>query len=144
MGFFNSLSIRIPLAVIGGILYSSLTYFIVILLGFSSEFTTFAVILVFLFYLGSRLLILFSGINSIYYSKSRKEISKPPDEMNSFYHTTQWVGKFYHYHDIVLFIFLILISILFLFTLVLDWIGSKPIGNTLQNLLNGFTPWSHH
>jgi hypothetical protein len=140
MGFFNSLSIRIPLAVIGGILYSSLTYFIVIPLGFSSEFAIFAVILVFLFYLGSRLLILFSGINSIYYSKSRKKISKPPDEMDSFYHTTQWVGKFYHYHDMVLFIFLILISILFLVTLVLDWAGSNPIGNTLQNLLNGFTP----
>ena len=37
MGFFNFLSIRLPLAVIGGILYGLLTYYIVILLGLPSQ-----------------------------------------------------------------------------------------------------------
>ena len=54
MGFFNSLSIRIPLAIIGGILYGALTYTIAIFLDLPSEFAFSAAIIVFLFYLGSR------------------------------------------------------------------------------------------
>ena len=68
MGFFNSLSVRTPLAVIGGFLYSLFTYEIVTLLDLPSQFATCCAIFVFLFYLGSRLLILFSGIDSAYYS----------------------------------------------------------------------------
>ncbi len=141
-GFFNSLSIRIPLAVIGGILYGLLTYYIVFLLNLSSQLAIFAAVFVFLFYFGSRLLILFSGFDSPYYSKGR---SIRPDEENSFYQTAQWVGKCYHYHDIVLFSFLILICIAFLISLIVDWAGSKPFGDTIRNLLAVlfFTPESH-
>ena len=140
MGFFNSLSIRIPLAIIGGILYSILTYSIVVLLVLSSELAVSAAIVVFLFYLGSRLLILFSGINSPYYSKMKRGTPNPPIETNSFHQTTQWVGKFYHYHDIVLFIFLAVLSIIFLISLVMDLAGSKLIGSTIQNLWNALIP----
>ena len=140
MGFFNSLSIRIPLAIIGGILYGALTYSIVVLLVLSSELAISAAIVVFLFYLGSRLLILFSGINSPYYSKMKRGAPNPPIETNSFHQTTQWVGKFYHYHDIVLFIFLGLLSITFLISLVMDLARSKLIGSTIQNLWNFLIP----
>ena len=138
MGFFNSLSIRIPLAIIGGILYGALTYSIVVLLVLSSELALSTAIVVFLFYLGSRLLILFSGINSPYYSKMKRGAPNPPIETNSFHQTTQWVGKFYHYHDFVLFIFLALLSITFLTSLIIDWSGNRPIGDTIQNLLSAF------
>jgi len=137
MGFFNSLSIRIPLAIIGGILYSLLTYYIVILLGLPSPLGILAAIFVFLFYLVSRLLILFSGIDSPYYSKGKKTIQGQHTETNSFYQTTQWVGKFYHYHDIVLFAFLVAISIAFLVSLIVDLAGAEPAGNTFQNLNGG-------
>jgi hypothetical protein len=140
MGFFNSLSIRLPLAVIGGILYSLLTYYIVILLDLPSEFGIFAMVFVFLFYLGSRLLILFSGIDSPYYSKGRQVVSKEIDVKSSFYQSAQWAGKFYHYHDIVLFAFLSLIAIVFIISLLVDWSGGKPFGNTVQNFLNVIFP----
>jgi len=140
MGFFNSLSIRIPLAIIGGILYGLLTYFVVILLDTPSPFAILGAILVFLFYLVSRLLMLFSGIDSPYYSKGKNIISKEPGGRNSFYQTTQWVGKFYHCHDTILFAFLAAISVFFLISLVLDWFWSKPIGNTIQYFQNLLSP----
>jgi hypothetical protein len=40
-----------------------------------------------------------------------KGIPKPPIEKNSFYSTTQWVGKLYPHHDIVPFVFLVLIKV---------------------------------
>jgi len=43
----------------------------------------------------------------------------------------QWVGKFYPYHDIVLFIFWIIISVGFLISLIFDWLRNKPIGHTI-------------
>jgi len=140
MGFFNSLSIRIPLAIIGGILYGSLTYTIAIFLDLPSEFAFSAAIIVFLFYLGSRLLILFSGIDSPYYSKMKRGAPKPPIEKNSFYQTAQWVGKFYHYHDIVLFILLVLFAISFLISLGVDWWSEMPFGRTAQDLWNSLIP----
>ena len=140
MGFFNSLSIRIPLAIIGGILYGALTYSIVVLLVLSSELAISAAIVVFLFYLGSRLLILFSGIDSPYYSKMKRGAPKPPIEKNSFYQTAQWVGKFYHYHDIVLFILLVLFAISFLISLGVDWWSEMPFGRTAQDLWNSLIP----
>lgn len=140
MGFFNSLSIRIPLAIIGGILYGALTYTIVISLDLPSKLASSAAIVVFLFYLGSRLLILFSGIDSPYYSKGRKRDSKSPFENTAFYLTTQWVGKFYHYHDIVLFILLVLFAISFLISLGVDWWSEMPFGRTAQDLWNSLIP----
>lgn len=129
MDFFNSLLIRITLAAIGGIFYAFLTYLIVMFLNLSYEFVITAAIFVYLFYLSSRLLLLFSGIDSPYYSKGGKEIP----QKNSFYHTAQWVGKFYHQHDIALFIFLGILSVGFLISLIMDWAGNKPFGNTVQN-----------
>jgi hypothetical protein len=142
MGFFNSLSTRIPLAVIGGILYGLLTYYIIILLNLPSGFAFLAGVLIFLFYSGSRFLILFSGIDTPYYSKGREEGSEQPIEKNSFYQTTQWVGKFYHYHDIVLFAFLVVISIAFLISLIMDWSVGNPLGSTIQNLWDPLNPSS--
>ena len=140
MGFFNSLLIRITLAVIGGIFYAFLTYLIVRFLNLSYEFVIVAAVFVYLFYLSSRLLLLFSGIDSPYYSKGGKEFSKTPLEKNSFYTTAQWVGKFYHNHDFILFIFLGILSIIFLISLVMDGLGGRPFGNTIQNLWNALLP----
>jgi hypothetical protein len=128
------------LAVIGGILYSFLTYYIIILLDLSSQFAISAAVFIFFFYFGSRLLILFSGIDSPYYSRRERGIPKPPIEKNSFYFTTQWVGKFYHYYDIVLFVFLTVTAIVFLMSLIIDGLGSKPIGGTIQSLLKALIP----
>ena len=131
MGFFNSLTVRIPLAIMGGILYGLLTYGIFLALDLSQQTATAAGLLVFFLYLGSRLLVLFSVIDTPYYSKERKG---SPYENTAFYKTAQWVGKFYHYHDAVLFIFLILISLAFLISLSLDLMGNRPFGNTIRYL----------
>jgi hypothetical protein len=134
MDFFNSLLIRITLAVIGGIFYAFLTFKIVIFLHPSYEFAILPAVFVYLFYLSSRLLLLFSGIDSPYYSRRGKGPSKKPTERNSFYVTAQWVGKFYHRHDIVLFVFLGLLSVVFLISLALDAVWGKPFGNAIQDL----------
>jgi hypothetical protein len=140
MDFFNSLVIRITLAVIGGIFYAFLTYMIVMFLNLSYEFVIVAAVFVYLFYLSSRLLLLFSGIDSPYYSKGGKGPSKTPTEKNSFYTTAQWVGKFYHHHDLVLFIFLGILSIFFLITLAMDGLEGQPFGNTIQHLWDALLP----
>lgn len=140
MDFFNSLLIRITLAVIGGIFYSFLTYLIIMSLNLSYEFVIVAAVFVYLFYLSSRLLLLFSGIDSPYYSKGGKGSSKTLAEKTSFYTTAQWVGKFYHQHDIALFIFLGMVSIVFLITLAIDGFGEKSFGDTIQNLWNALIP----
>jgi hypothetical protein len=137
MGFFNSLSIRIPLAMIGGILYGLLTYAIVLALNFPAQIGIGAGFLVFFLYLGSRLLILFSGINTPYYSKGREASIF---ERTSFHQTAQWVGKFYHYHDAVLFAFLIILAIVFVISLITDGIENRPFGQTIQDLWNKLTP----
>jgi len=140
MEFFNSLLIRFTLAVIGGIFYAFLTYMIAMFLNLSYEFVIVAAVFVYLFYLSSRLLLLFSGIDSPYYSKGGKRPPKIPSEKNSFYTTAQWVGKFYHHHDTILFAFLGIISIVFLISLVMDGLGEKPFGDTIQNLWNALLP----
>ena len=140
MDFFNSRLIRVTLAVIGGIFYAFLTYRIVMFFHLSYEFVILAAVFVYLFYLSSRLLLLFSGIDSAYYSKGRKGPSIAPPEKNSFYTTAQWVGKFYHNHDIVLFVFLGVLSIVFLISLGIDGLGGNPFGNTIQNLWNTLFP----
>ena len=140
MDFFNSLLIRFTLAVIGGIFYAFLTYMITMFLNLSYEFVIVVAIFVYLFYLSSRLLLLFSGIDSPYYSRRGKGPSKTPSEKNSFYTTSQWVGKFYHRHDIILFVFLGTLSIFFLITLAIDGVGEKPFGDTIQNLWETLLP----
>lgn len=134
MGFFNSISIRIPLAMIGGVLYGLLAYYITVIMSFSAGLAISLGAFVFFFYLGSRLLILFSGIDSLYFSRGGKAVSKKFDEKTSFYQTTQWVGRFYHYHDIALFVFLVLIALTFLISLILAWSESKPFGKMIQDL----------
>src|SRR4030067_3679890 len=138
MGFFNSLLIRITLAVIGGIFYAFFTYLIIMSLNFSYEFVIVAAVFVYLFYLSSRLLLLFSGIDSPYYSKGGKGSSKTLTEKTSFYATAQWVGKFYHQHDIVLFVFLGILSVVFLISLALDGFWGQPFGSTIQDLWDIF------
>lgn len=137
MGFFNSLSIRIPLALGGGILYALLTYAIVSLLNLPKPFALFFAVIVFLFYLGSRFLLLSSGIDTPYYTRG-KEGSLFKN--TTFYQRARWVGRFYHYHDIVLFAFLIMMAVFFLISLLIDWSGNKPFGDTFQNLWHAFFP----
>ena len=140
MGFFNSLLIRITLAVTGGIFYAFLTYMIVMFLNLSYELVILASVFVYLFYLSSRFLLLFSGIDSPYYSKGRKGPSKTPMKRYSFRTTAQWVGKFYHHHDLVLFVFLGILSIIFLISLAMDGLRGNPFGNAIQNLWNTLLP----
>jgi len=135
-GFLDSLSTRIPLAVIGGILYGLLTYYLLSFIDISSIPATSAGFFVFLLYLGSRFLLLFSGLSTPYYSKGRKHGLEQKGEGNPFYQTSQWVGTFYHYHDLALFAFLILIAIAFLITLIVDLSGHQRIGDTIRNLWN--------
>jgi hypothetical protein len=140
MDFFNSLLIRVTLAVIGGIVYAFLSYMILKFLSLPSEFAILAGVFVYLLYLSSRLLLLFSGIDSPYYSKREKGPSKPSTEKNYFYTTAQWVGKFYRDHDTVLFVFLSVLSILFLISVFMDGLGGKPFGDTIHNLWNALLP----
>ena len=140
MVFFNSLLIRITLAVIGGIFYAFLTYLIVMFLNLSYELVILASVFVYLFYLSSRLLLLFSGIDSPYYSKGRKMPSRTSIRENNFYDTAQWVGKFYHQHDLILFVFLGILSVVFLISLVMDGLNGNPFGNTILNLWNTLLP----
>jgi hypothetical protein len=140
MDFFNSLLIRITLSIIGGIFYAFLTYLIVMFLDLPYEFVIVAAVFVYLFYLSSRLLLLFSGIDSPYYSRGGKGPSKTLSEKNSFYSTAQWVGQFYHQHDLILFGFLGILSIFFLITLAIDGFVGKPFGETIQNFWNALLP----
>ncbi len=140
MNFFNSLSIRIPLALLGGFLYSLITYAITLQLSFSSELAVLAALVVFLFYLTSRFLLLFSGVDTAYYSKAQETGSTELYRNTSFYKTAQWVGNFYHCHDLVLFIFLILFAISFLISLGVDARSGMPFGKTAQDLWNSLIP----
>jgi len=138
MSFFNSLSIRLPLAFIGGMLYSLLTYGLGLTLGFPPQMAIGTSGFVFFLYLGSRVLILFSGIDTHYYHKERKDLLY---KNTAFGQTAQWVGKFYHYHDVVLFIFLSLVAIGFVFSLIMDGIRGKPWGQTVLDFLLPFVSW---
>jgi hypothetical protein len=140
MGFFNSLLIRITLAILGGILYALLTYALIVFLHLSASFALFAAVLVYLLYLGSRLLLLFSGTDSPYYRRPREGLSRTSSEKNSFQEAAQWVGKFYHQHDRVLFVFLSILSLAFLVSLVMDGLAGNLLGETIQNLWNALWP----
>lgn len=128
------------MAVVGGIFYALLTQTVARLLGFSSELAVIAAFIVFFFYLVSRFLLLFSGIHTPYYSKGGKTSSVDFYENTHFYRTAQWVGKFYHCHDLVLFVFLALLSIVFVISLVADLIGHQPLGETFSNLFTLLLP----
>jgi hypothetical protein len=140
VGFFNSLLIRITLAVLGGVLYALLTYALIQSLNLSSPLSTLAAFFVYLLYLGSRLLLLFSGIDSPYYRRPREEPSKKLPQKSSFQDAAQRVGKFYHQHDIVLFVFLGVLSLVFLVSIIMDGLGGKPLGETIQNLWDTLWP----
>ena len=142
MGFFNSFLIRITLGVFGGILYALLTYALILSFQLSSPLAIRAALFVFLLYLGSRLLLLFSGIDSPYYRRRREGPSKTLPEKNSFEDAAQWIGKFYHQHDIVLFVFLGFLSLVFLVSIIMDGLGGNPWGGTIQNLWNTLWPIS--
>jgi len=142
VGFFNSLLIRITLAVLGGALYAFLTYALILSLNLSSPLPILAALFVYLLYLGSRLLLLFSGIDSPYYRRERMEPSKTLSGKNSFQEAAQWVGKFYHRHDIVLFVFLGFLSLFFLVSIGRDGLGGNPWGETIRNLWNTLWPLS--
>ncbi len=62
------------MALVGGIFYGLLTQTIGLLLGLSSELALVTALLVFLFYLVSRFRLLFSGVNTPYYSKAKRTI----------------------------------------------------------------------
>ena len=134
MGFFNSLLIRITLAILGGVLYALLTYALILSLNLSSPLAIVAAFFVYLFYLGSRLLLLFCGIDSLYYRRRREGPSKTTAEKNPFQNAAQWVGKFYHQHDIVLFVVLGLLSLVFLVSIGMDGLRGNPLGETIQDL----------
>lgn len=133
MTFLNHLPNRVVLAFIGGILYGFLTHLLLTFLGISIPFRIAASGWVFLFYFGSRLLLLFSGIDTLYYSKEKR--LKRFFEGTPFYQTAQWVGKFYYYHDLVLFGFLILLCIVFIVSLILDFLNHQPLGHRINSLI---------
>lgn len=128
------------MAVVGGIFYGLLIQTIALLLGLSSELALVIAFFVFFFYLASRFLLLFSGVNTSYYSKAKKTDLTEFFENTHFYPIAQWVGKFYHYHDTVLFIFLFVFSIFFLISLGIDWCRETPFGRTAQELWNSLIP----
>lgn len=133
MTFLNHLPNRVVLALIGGVLYSLLTYCLLTLLDVSLPLNISISGLVFLFYFGSRLLLLFSGMDTLYYSKGkrvRKYYKGTP-----FDQTAQWVGKFYYYHDLVLFGFLILLCFVFIGSLILDLLNHQPPGHLFNSLI---------
>lgn len=140
VGFFNSLLIRITLAVLGGTLYALLTYALILSLNPSSPLAIPAALFVYLLYLGSRFLLLFSGSDSPYYRREREGPAKTLLEKNSFQEAAQWVGTFYHQHDIVLFVFLGLLSLVFLVSIGMDGLRGNSFGGTIQDLWN--TLWS--
>ena len=139
MSFFSSLSVRIPLALMGGILYGLLTYRVVQFLD-APGFAIPASGLISFFYLGSRLILLFSGVDSPYYSKRTEMSSQESLHKSPFHEAAQWVGRFYHYHDLFLFSFMVAVSAVFLITLWVDWKGANPLGNTFQDLLHRLVP----
>ena len=139
MSFFNSVPVRITLAVLGGALYALLTYALVISLPVASSFATLAAFFVYLLYLGSRLLLLY-GIDSPYYRREREGHSPENPEINPFYDAAQWVWRFYHHHDVVLFSFLGFLSLVLLVSIVMDGAGGNPWGQTIQSLLNTLWP----
>ncbi len=139
MGFFNSLSIRLPLTLLGGFLYGSLIYYILLFFSLSPLALPLAIVIFFL-YCGSRLLLLFSGVDTPYYSKGRRGIPTKFDEVSSFYQTAQWVGKFYHYHDLALFIFMIIVCVVFVISLITDWSKGYPMGSAFGSLWNALIP----
>ncbi len=134
MTFLNHLPNRVALALIGGILYGLLTYCLLAFFEISGRFSLAVSGIVFLFYFGSRLLLLFSGINTPYYSRG-KDLRKFY-EGTSFYSVAQWVGRFYYYHDLALFCFLVILGLVFIGSLILDVFTHRPIGSSIQPLLD--------
>ena len=141
--FFNSLSTRIPLAVIGGIFYGLLIYFILCFVSFS-DWALAISIPVAVAYLVSRLVLLFSGIPSLYYSKGKETLFRSLPQRHSFRQKVRWIGAFYHYHDVALFIVMVIIGVGFIVCLIIDGVRGQSMGTTLQNLRQVLLPPSDH
>ena len=139
---FNSLSTRIPLAIIGGIFYGFLIYSILSFISFISfsEWALPVSIPVFVLYFASRLLLLFSGIPSPYYPKGKGTLFKSLPEGHPFRKKAVLIGTFYHYHDIALFALMVIIGIGFIVSLFIDGFSGQPMGTTLQDLRHILLP----
>jgi hypothetical protein len=131
--FFNSLSTRIPLAVIGGIFYGLLIYFILCFVS-SSDWAFAISIPIAVAYFISRLVLLFSGIPSPYYSKGKETLFKSLPQRHPFRQKVRWIGTFYHYHDVALFIVMVIIGVGSIVCLFIDGVRGQSMGTTLQNL----------
>ncbi len=139
MGFFNSLLIRIALALLGAVLYGLLIYSI---LGFTS-FSDLALILsipVSLLYFISRLILLLSGIPTPYYSRRKGSLFKSLPEHHPFRKRAGLIGYFYHIHDIALLIVLGVICIGFIISLFIDGSSGRSMGTTFQDLWRTLLP----
>ena len=121
MDFFNSLLIRITLAILGGLLYALFTYALILSLNLSSPLANLAAFFVYLLYLGSRLLLLFSGIDSPYYLRGRKGPSKTLPEKNSFHDELN--GWVYFITDMTLFFSFFWVSYLLFSLSPSSWMG---------------------
>jgi hypothetical protein len=130
---FNSLSTRIPLAVIGGTFYGLLIYSVLSFISYS-EWALPVSIPVFVLYFASRLLLLLSGIPTPYYSKGKGTLFKSLPEGHPFRKKAGLIGTFYHYHDIALFVVMVIIGIGFIISLFIDELSGQSMGTTLQGL----------
>jgi len=137
MGFFNSLFDTNHSGRPGGVLYALLAYALILSLNLSSPLPILAAFLVYLFYLGSRLLLLFflKSTPLTIDGKEKDLQDHPPRRIHSKRQPNGW-EKFYHQHDIVLFRFLGILSLTFLVSLIMDGLGGNPFGETIQNLWN--------
>jgi hypothetical protein len=137
--FFNSRSTRIPLAIIGGIFYGLLVYFILRFASFSDWALAISIPIAVAYFI-SRLLLVFSGIPSPYYSKGRETLFKSLPQRHPFRQKVRLIGTFYHYHDVALFIVMVIIGVGFIVCLFIDGIRGQPLGATLQDLRQSLFP----
>jgi len=136
---FNSLSTRIPLALIGGIFYGLLIHFILSFVSFSGWAMPVS-ILVFVLYVASRLLLLFSGMPTPYYSKRKGTLSQSLPGHHPFHERSALIGGFYHYHDIALLLAMGIIGIGFMISLFIDGFSGQPLGTAFQHLRQTLLP----
>jgi hypothetical protein len=141
--FFNSLSIRIPLAIIGGIFYGLLIYFILCFASFSDWALAISIPIA-VAYFASRLLLLFSGIPSPYYSKGKETLFRSLPQRHPFRQKVRLIGTFYHYHDVALFIVMVIIGVGFIVSLIIDGLRGQPMGTTIQDLRQILPPPPDH
>jgi len=136
---FNSLSIRILLALIGGIFYGLLVHAILSFVSFSGWALP-VTILASVLYVASRLLLLFSGIPTPYYSKRKGSLFQSLSEHHPFRKRAALIGDFYHYHDIALCIVMGIIGVGFIVSLFIDGFRGQFMGATFRYLRQTLLP----